>query len=469
MATDERPPEEVSREHADYVLKRERRDLERLAGTIGRDVTRKIDRVVARDLVHELRQRALDDVFGAPRGGAPAAEHEVIVMMRSALRSDGSPRPVAAEDRRRKLASMQRSGAQAVARLERDLEDRPAEVLSTSWLTHSALVAGDSDEVVRLAGRADVASVASNKPRPALALDVSRPLIGADRVETELGVTGRRVRVAVIDTGVDATHPALAGVIASQTDLTGEGTGDVIGHGTHCAGIIGSQDATRRGIAPGVTIDDIKILPSVGLAAPQTCVDGLTAATTMGSDVSSNSWGFSHGAHDWVDPDESCVLCVAATNSMNAGVVVVVAAGNEDNDTCDTYDTHLRCPANADAVITVAASDDSDAITDFSSIGPTADGRAKPDIAAPGKDIGSCRAAGTSMGTPIDALWTNADGTSMACPHVAGVAALMLEQNPAATPATVKGTLMSTAVDLGEPPERQGAGRVDALAAVNAI
>jgi subtilisin family serine protease len=95
----------------------------------------------------------------------------------------------------------------------------------------------------------------------------------------------------------------------------------------------------------------------------------------------------------------------------------------------------------------------------FSSLGPTADGRAKPDIAAPGVGIESCE-----FGT---ANFVAMDGTSMACPHIAGVCALMLEKNGALTPGDVKAILMRTAVDVGHTPEEMGAGRVNALDAVN--
>jgi subtilisin family serine protease len=199
-------------------------------------------------------------------------------------------------------------------------------------------------------------------------------------------------------------------------------------------------------------------------------VAGLQAAVTAGAQVASNSWGFSHGGHGaWSDPDGTCILCTAADNAVAAGVVVVVAAGNEDNDP-GGMDTHLRCPGMARSVITVAASDKSDVMASFSSLGPTPDGRTKPDITAPGVNINSCRAAGTTLGPPVDpdGLFVTVSGTSMATPHIAGVAALMLNKNPKLTPAEVKGILMASTVNLGAPAISMGTGRIDALVAVNA-
>jgi subtilisin family serine protease len=202
-------------------------------------------------------------------------------------------------------------------------------------------------------------------------------------------------------------------------------------------------------------------------------VTAIQATVTLGVQVASNSWGFTHLDGNWVCPAGDCVLCVAAdAAATEGGVIFVVAAGNENNDTCGTYDTHIRCPGNARGVITVAASDDSDNMADFSSLGPTPDGRAKPEVTAPGVDIGSVRSTtGSDMNggaSPIDANWIDASGTSMACPHVAGLCATMVEKNPSLTTAAARAILMATAVDIGATADEMGAGRIDAVAAVNA-
>jgi serine protease AprX len=359
--------------------------------------------------------------------------------------------------------------------VEEDLAARGAEVRDTFWITHSVHAVVDSDQLDHVAARADVLSLTAVKPLPLLALDVSRPKIRATQVEGNLGVDGTGVTVAVLDTGVDDTHPALTGgVVVGHQDFTGEGVGDMNGHGTHCAGVVASRDATFRGIAPGAQILDIKHLNSVGNGTEPNGLAAIQAAIDAGVDVASNSWGASHADGAWLDPpaagqpDGTCSFCQAANRASDAGVVFVVAAGNDDNDSCATYDTHIGCPGLAANAITIGASDDDDDMADFSSIGPTPDGRAKPDVTAPGVDIVSARAAGTSAGSPVDDNWTEESGTSMATPHVAGLAALILQKNPALTPVEVKDLIIGTAVDIGATPEEMGAGRVDALDAVTA-
>ena len=113
----------------------------------------------------------------------------------------------------------------------------------------------------------------------------------------------------------------------------------------------------------------------------------------------------------------------------------------------------------------MGATNDNDQITNFSSRGPTSDGRVKPDVCFPGFGIIAARAEGTSMGTPIDARYTSASGTSMATPHASGVAALLLQAHPGVAPAEVKLRLMETAINLGLDPNTQGKGRGDAMAA----
>jgi serine protease AprX len=460
--------EAVSQSHVDAFLKRERQAVERLCAEMGRGIVAKFDRLLLRDLIYERKERDVGELLGA--GAVPEGyRHYVMINMHAGQQSAVTARPLTRREHRRSVAQLQRTGHMVLRRLEADLVQRGAAIQQSFWLTQSVVTELTSEQIEQIAAREDVKSVIALKPQPVTCLDVSRPLIQADQVENNLGFNGTDINVAVIDTGVDAGHPALAGVVASQQDFTGEGTGDNHGHGTHCAGVIASQDGTRRGIAPGVRIWDFKIMDASGISQPNWATGAIQAAVNAGVEVASNSWGWSHANGAWVDPDGTCVLCTAATNAVGQGLVFVVAAGNEDNDTCSTYDTHIRCPGMAlRDVITVGASDDSDNMAGFSSIGPTPDGRTKPDVVAPGVDIGSARASGTSLGDPIDANWTNASGTSMACPHVAGVAALMLDKNSALTPGNVKSLLMATAVNIGAGPNEMGAGRVDALAAVNA-
>lgn len=460
----------TSREHTRAFLARERQQIEQLRADLGREVVDKLDRVLTRELLYERKERRLERLLGTC-AVEPGHRYRVMVGMKGAkMQRAATARPPDRRARRKLMAQMQRAASLRLGRLEGHLAEHEVEVEQRFWINSTAVAAMTSEQVAGVAARGDVETLLAPKMQPVDCLDGSRPLIAADVVENTLGFDGSDIDVAVIDTGVDAAHPALAGVVVSQQDFTGEGIGDLMGHGTHCAGIIASQDGTRRGVAPGALIWDFKIIDQFGDSDPTWATGAIQAAVAAGVDVASNSWGWSHANGAWVDPDGTCVLCTAAANAVEAGVVFVVAAGNEDNDTCSTYDTHIRCPGMAPGdVITVGGSDDSDNMYNNSSIGPTPDGRTKPDVVAPGVDIGSARAAGTSMGSPIDANWTNATGTSMACPHVAGLAALMLHKDNSITPGTVKSILMSTAVDIGATPNEMGTGRVDARAAVDAV
>lgn len=458
-----------SRTQTNGFLWKERRSVEELRLEWGQEIVAKIDRFVLRDLVYERKERKLAAWVG-PGLEPETPRHRVMISMAGG-RATGpvTRRPPSQRDRRRHLDLRKRAAALQLGRLRKAFEQMNAAIEQQFWINRSVVSTLTSDQLREVAERADVRRISTMKLQPALCLDVSRPLIRADEVENNLGFDGSGVNVAILDTGVDAGHVALSAVVVSQQDFTGEGTGDNHGHGTHCAGIVASQDRIRRGVAPGARIWDLKILDQNGNTNAGWATAGIQAAVAAGVDVASNSWGFSHANGNWVDPDGTCVLCQAADAAMDAGVTFVVAAGNENNDTCATYDTHIRCPGIARSVITVGASDDNDDMAGFSSIGPTPDGRIKPDVTAPGVDIVSARAGGTSMGSPVDANWTSGGGTSMACPHVAGVAALMLHKDGTTTPATIKSLLMSTAVDIGAVPNEMGAGRVEAADAVNSV
>jgi serine protease AprX len=152
---------------------------------------------------------------------------------------------------------------------------------------------------------------------------------------------------------------------------------------------------------------------------------------------------------------ETCDLVV------ERGFVICCAAGNSG-----PRPGTIGAPGCARQVITVGASTDEDTVLEASSRGPTTDGRTKPDLLFPGSGIVSCRARDTSLGEPLDLAYTQASGTSMATPHAAGVAALLLEADPGLTPGEIKELMKSTAVDLKLEENTAGAGRGDASAAV---
>ncbi|MGQ9567566.1 MAG: S8 family peptidase [Anaerolineae bacterium] len=292
-------------------------------------------------------------------------------------------------------------------------------------------------------------------------LDVSVPLIRAPYV-WEAGYRGRGIRVGVVDTGIDREHPDFAGRILAGKSFVGGDFQDDNGHGTHVAGILAGSGAASggryEGVAPEALLYVAKVLRADGSGLMSHVMAGVEWAVDQGAQVINLSLG---GIGPCNGTDALSELCDAA---VEQGVVVCVAAGNAGPGAAT-----VGPPGCARQVITVGASTDRDEVASFSSRGPTLDGRVKPDVVFPGVGIVSCRARGTSMGTPVGEHYTTASGTSMATPHASGTAALLLEAAPSLTPAQVKALLQQTAVNLGLDPNTQGSGRADAFAAYQAI
>lgn len=285
-------------------------------------------------------------------------------------------------------------------------------------------------------------------------LDVSVPLIGAP-IAWKAGQDGTGVKVAILDTGVDATHPDVADRIAtSKSFVPGSDTVDGHGHGTHVASTIAGSGAASggkyKGVAPGAKLVIGKVLDNGGSGQDSWIIDGMQWAASSGAKVVSMSLG--GGPSDGTDPLSQAVDDLTAAT----GTLFVIAAGNAGPDA-----STVAAPGAADAALTVAATDKSDKLADFSSRGPRVDSALKPDVAAPGVNIVAARAAGTTLGIPVGKYYTTLSGTSMATPHVAGSAAILAERHPDWKAAQLKAALMSTAKDDGYTVYQQGAGRVD--------
>jgi subtilisin family serine protease len=287
-------------------------------------------------------------------------------------------------------------------------------------------------------------------------LDRSTAQIGAPDA-WKAGLDGTGVKVAVLDTGVDPTHPDLAGRIAEKRDFSGAGEDavDHHGHGTHVASTVAGSGAgsngTRKGVAPGAQLLIGKVLDDGGSGSESGIIAGMEWAANSGAKVVSMSLGGS--STDGTDPMSAAVDELSAAT----GALFVVAAGNEGGDYT------VGTPGVARAALTVGAVDRDDHLADFSSRGPRwGDEGLKPEITAPGVGIVAARAAGTSMGGVVDELYTSASGTSMATPHVAGAAAIIAQQHPDWTGAQIKNELVSTAKTTADTSVySQGAGRVD--------
>ena len=286
-----------------------------------------------------------------------------------------------------------------------------------------------------------------------ICLDASVPHIRAPQA-WDAGCTGRGVPVAILDTGIDPGHPDFAGRILAMQDFTGEGVRDKHGHGTHVAGIAVGAGNKYKGVAPEASICVAKVLHDDGSGYMSEVIAGLEWAVQQNVRVINLSLG-GLGPCDGTD-----ALSTACDAAVDRSVMVCVAAGNYGPGA-----STVGPPGCARKPLTVGACSNQDAIAAFSARGPTSDGREKPDVLMPGVGVVSCRAQGTSMGTPVDALYTRASGTSMATPHATGTVALLLEGFSDLTPAQLKGRLKDTAKDLGLDANAQGKGRADAYQA----
>ncbi|WP_235921838.1 S8 family serine peptidase [Lentzea tibetensis] len=278
-------------------------------------------------------------------------------------------------------------------------------------------------------------------------LDKSTKQIGAPAA-WQAGYTGKGVKVAVLDTGVDADHPDLKGKQLTEKNFTEDPDNtDTVGHGTHVAATIASGDATFRGVAPDAQILDGKVCTEGG-CAESWILDGMRWAAEQGADVVNMSLGGMDTPD--VDPLEDAV------NKLSAqyGTLFVIAAGNSY-----TFEP-VSSPSTADAALSVGAVDRDDSLAPFSSRGPRkGDGAVKPEVTAPGVGIVAAKAGTTER--------LAASGTSMATPHTAGAAALLAQQHPDWTGAQIKAQLIASAKpNPANTAFEQGAGRIDVAKAI---
>lgn len=293
--------------------------------------------------------------------------------------------------------------------------------------------------------------------------------------------TGAGVVVAVLDTGIDAAHPAFAGVNIVEEDFSGDGNGDQQGHGTHCAGTVFGRDVdgTRIGVARGVTEARIgKVLGDDGSGGSDMLFRGMQWAVQQGANVISMSLGFDFPGmarrlveNGWpVDLATSkaleayranlrmfdaLMLLIGRQEAFTEGTVVVAASGNESKRTQNPdHEIGASLPAAAEAVLSTGALGRASGglvVAPFSNT--------FPQIAGPGVGVLSAKAGGGLV---------SFNGTSMAAPHAAGVAALWWEElRGAAIPATattVKAHMLARAdiagLDPGVDPADRGVGLV---------
>ncbi|MFQ6059402.1 MAG: S8 family serine peptidase, partial [Anaerolineae bacterium] len=350
------------------------------------------------------------------------------------------------------------------------------------WVFNGLAVTGDLDTLLALAARPEVKAIRANHvrhlPKPAMepapeprAVEWNIAHVRADQVWREFGITGQGVVVANMDTGVDWTHPALQSKYRGADgnhdynwfDFTGtypDAPNDGHNHGTHTMGTLVGDDGSGNqiGMAPGARWIAVKIFNDDGsttdliihqgfqwILAP-TDLNGENPDPSKAPDVVNNSWGDMNGGDTtfWDD--------VAAWRA--AGIFSPFAAGNEG----EMGEGSMDSPGSFPHAVAVGATDRDDLLAYFSSLGPSFWEETKPEVSAPGVDIRSSIPGGYATG----------DGTSMAAPHAAGLAALLLEADPSLTVDDLENFMKFTALDLGEPgPDNAfGAGRIDAYDAV---
>ncbi|MEV6495673.1 S8 family serine peptidase, partial [Actinoplanes sp. NPDC051633] len=282
---------------------------------------------------------------------------------------------------------------------------------------------------------------------------VSVPQIGAPAAWQQ-GLDGTGVTVALLDSGIDATHPDFAGKLAAVQNFTTAGSADdTVGHGTHVASIIAGSGAKSggryRGVAPGAKLAIGKVCET-DFCDESAILAGMQWAAPIAPVVNLSLGG---GDAPGLDPVEQAVEDLTAAHDT----LFVIAAGNAGGTAT------VGSPGSADSALAVGAVDDEDQLADFSSRGPrVGDDAIKPDITAPGVDIVAARAANGFIGTPVEEGYTSLSGTSMATPHVAGAAAIVAQQHPGWSARQRKTLLMGAAKPTeGVDPFGQGAGRVD--------
>ena len=345
----------------------------------------------------------------------------------------------------------------------------------------------------RLAARPEIRSVTLDRTVSGT-MERTAAAVGATWVNEQLGYDGTGVGIAIIDSGVSSWHDDLgANRVVHFVDFVSDLplAHDGYGHGTHVAGIIAGNgydsDGARRGIAPGANLVVLRVLDEAGEGHISDVIASIDYAIEHRAELNIRVINLSvaSGVYELYMTDP---LTLAARRAVDAGIVVVTAAGNHGQTARGAVQYGgITSPGNAPWVLTVGATDhhltaarNDDTIAPFSSRGPTLFDRAmKPDVVAPGVAIESLADAGSTIfALNADArIWGTVDtaaapyitltGTSMAAPVVTGTIALMLEANSALTPNLIKAILHYTAETRSKAPlSAQGAGMLNARGAV---
>ena len=468
--------------------------------------------------------------FGALFGQSNHLQHVIVMMaeryddsqlsQKTALMTKEQRREFVIAERK---AYCQASQAQVLDFLEGFKSSDMVSDLKTFWSFNGFSCSASDEVIAQLAQRKDVAMIIPDEMRQMIPLNEKTSPTATranawhvDKINAPAvwnyngtGYTGNGVIIGLIDTGVNYNHIDIANSMWDGGSEFPHHGYDVFyqdldpmddqGHGTHTAGILAGQGTagTQTGIAPGAKIMAIKILSEEGQGEATHLIEGVEFALDHGANILSLSLS-DVGAGPCYYYRDVFATC------LDAGVAAAVACGNEGQ-TQYTYPVpfNISAPGNCPpawlhpdqknlieggltSVISVGATDSNDEHCGFSSIGPTTwaagpnvgnyndypyengdvnqPGLIRPDISAPGANI-------TSLNYQTTNNYIEMDGTSMATPCVAGVLAMLLEANPELTPAELDSIIELTSVRVGNTMKsnRVGSGRIDALAAINAL
>lgn len=408
----------------------------------------------------------LSGISAAPPGESTSAEGKYIVVLEEPSMAEAASRGLSVRSHKARLQQSHRDFLQDLERVSNGRKMVRHEY--TRVFNGFALQGVSKQELRKIRSLPGVKEVRKDR-KYEIKLDDSVPLIGANKTWKKQvngsNLTGKGVKVAILDTGVMFNHSDLGDCTVEEYNGTGcdrfTAGYDVVnndfiptdnhGHGTHVAGIIGANGSVK-GVAPGVTFMAYKICGGGGSCYSSDIIEGIQRAVNDGADVISLSVGGGG------NPDDS--NSEAIDNAVENGTLAVVAAGNSG----PSYYT-VNSPGTARKALTVGATDKSDNIASYSSRGPVTWNNniiGKPDIVAPGSNIcstsintGGCKAG----------YYEAMSGTSMATPHVSGAAAIVIQSNPGWKPVEVKSALMGSAKNLGYDAFTQGAGRLDVFRA----
>lgn len=275
-----------------------------------------------------------------------------------------------------------------------------------------------------------------------------------------MGLTGKGVGVAVMDTGI-FLHPDFGNRVVGFADMVNRHRDpyDDCGHGSHICGIIGGSgalsDGRYQGMAPGCNLVAVKVLDRKGNGYASDVLAGIDWLLNRKEELGLRIINISVGSGGRKNMNENSALVRGVNRAWDAGLVVVVAAGNNGPGRMT-----ITTPGISRKVITVGCSDDYREIlvsgkrmVDYSGRGPTAACICKPDVVAPGSSVVSCASR--------NGKYAIKSGTSMSTPIVSGAIALLLEKYPDMTNRDVKLKLLESARDLGLPRNQQGRGQLD--------